>query len=277
MLPTRKPAFTLIELLVVIAVIAILAAILFPVFAQVRERARMSACVSNMRQIGTSLMLYVQDYDETYPCIRFHGFGGQKGMRTYCWRNAIRPYLKSWDVMACPSNPFSHPVPFQPDVSFPQTKPGSNAEGWEVEPEGRMPPSYGMNSCASTFLPADTKEGAANPPIRLAQLVRPTQTILIGETTWGVVDVELRNLWIDCPMVFSHSAGKVGNFIYYDGHVKSQKWLSTFYPFTENHWEPGEPNPDPKNRKVNGPLCSYPVPDGPGAMAFQRPACLAYQ
>src|SRR5437879_3667599 len=66
-------AFTLIELLVVIAIIAILAAILFPVFAQARERARMSACISNMRQTANALMMYVQDYDETFPYIRFHG------------------------------------------------------------------------------------------------------------------------------------------------------------------------------------------------------------
>jgi prepilin-type N-terminal cleavage/methylation domain-containing protein len=70
----RRPAFTLIELLVVIAIIAIL----FPVFAQAREQARMSACLSNLPasrvpgQIGTALMLYVQDYDETFPCLRFH-------------------------------------------------------------------------------------------------------------------------------------------------------------------------------------------------------------
>src|SRR5262249_50119335 len=70
---SRRSAFTLIELLVVIAIIAILAAILFPVFAQARERARMSACISNMRQIGSGLMMYVQDYDETFPYCRFHG------------------------------------------------------------------------------------------------------------------------------------------------------------------------------------------------------------
>ena len=67
-----RTGFTLIELLVVIAIIAILAAILFPVFAQARERARMSACLSNMRQIGSALMMYVQDYDETFPHLRFH-------------------------------------------------------------------------------------------------------------------------------------------------------------------------------------------------------------
>jgi prepilin-type N-terminal cleavage/methylation domain-containing protein len=75
-------AFTLIELLVVIAIIAILAAILFPVFAQARERARMSVCLSNTRQIGTGMMMYVQDYDETYPYIRFHGDGAGRGTNT---------------------------------------------------------------------------------------------------------------------------------------------------------------------------------------------------
>src|SRR5436309_6778752 len=106
-----RPGFTLIELLVVIAIIAILAAILFPVFAQARERARMTACISNMRQIGTALMLYTQDYDETFPYDRFHAPGANsdlaatKGKFTYVWKNAISSYLQSIDVLACPSNP----------------------------------------------------------------------------------------------------------------------------------------------------------------------------
>src|SRR5437763_11637319 len=96
-------AFTLIELLVVIAIIAILAAILFPVFAQARERARMSACVSNMRQIGSGLMIYTQDYDETFPYPFF-----TEGAHIYVWKNAVRPYLRSLDVLICASNPFPH-------------------------------------------------------------------------------------------------------------------------------------------------------------------------
>src|SRR5712671_3091395 len=94
----RRRGFTLIELLVVIAIIAILAAILFPVFAAARERARLTACLSNMRQLGSALTMYVQDYDETYPYIRFHGDTADKGRRTYVWKNAIAPYLKSIDV-----------------------------------------------------------------------------------------------------------------------------------------------------------------------------------
>ena len=74
--------FTLIELLVVIAIIAILAAILFPVFAQAREAARKTTCLSNMKQIGPAMMMYIQDYDETYPQSEYGGGAHGERART---------------------------------------------------------------------------------------------------------------------------------------------------------------------------------------------------
>ena len=93
-----KSAFTLIELLVVIAIIAILAAILFPVFAQAREKARQTSCLSNTKQLGTSILMYVQDYDETYPraCPDDWWF--------YTWENTVQPYVKNTQVYKCPSD-----------------------------------------------------------------------------------------------------------------------------------------------------------------------------
>src|SRR5437016_1579076 len=95
MRPSRS-AFTLIELLVVIAVIAILASILFPVFAQAREAARKTVCVSNQKQISLGWMMYTQDYDGTYPLTawRFGRIGAWTGPQHY-WLTAVDPYIKS--------------------------------------------------------------------------------------------------------------------------------------------------------------------------------------
>ena len=94
----RSFGFTLIELLVVIAIIAILAAILFPVFAQAREKARATSCLSNGKQIGLGFMQYVQDFDETYPHQQFYNVTANKW---YHWQAAIQPYIKSHDVYRC--------------------------------------------------------------------------------------------------------------------------------------------------------------------------------
>jgi prepilin-type N-terminal cleavage/methylation domain-containing protein/prepilin-type processing-associated H-X9-DG protein len=91
----RRKAFTLIELLVVIAIIAILAAILFPVFAQARAKARAITCVSNLKQIGIATGMYIQDYDETFPC----GWGGPSNSAILCmWRFSLRPYIQKYAV-----------------------------------------------------------------------------------------------------------------------------------------------------------------------------------
>src|SRR5215213_5981908 len=97
---SRRRGFTLIELLVVIAIIAILAAILFPVFAQARERARTSVCTSNVRQIGLALRMYTQDYDEAFPIFyAYHTRAPHKGIEL-----ELLPYTKSAAIFRCPSD-----------------------------------------------------------------------------------------------------------------------------------------------------------------------------
>ena len=96
---TRCKGFTLIELLVVIAIIAILAAILFPVFATAREKARQVACLSNAKQLAIALQQYTQDYDETFPAgYTYSGYPGRG------WVGFMYPYIKSLGVLVCPSD-----------------------------------------------------------------------------------------------------------------------------------------------------------------------------
>jgi prepilin-type N-terminal cleavage/methylation domain-containing protein/prepilin-type processing-associated H-X9-DG protein len=98
----RLKGFTLIELLVVIAIIALLAAILFPVFARARENARKSSCLNNVKQIGLGWAQYTQDYDEL--AIPYSDTGGSGG-RHFNWRFILQSYLKSTQVLKCPSSP----------------------------------------------------------------------------------------------------------------------------------------------------------------------------
>src|SRR5437870_8868495 len=100
----RRRGFTLIELLVVIAVIAIIAAILFPVFAEARESARATSCLSNVRQTGMAVMLYTQDYDETYP-ILVYPHTGTGTLRAFNVNDAIVPYVKNSGFPICPTEP----------------------------------------------------------------------------------------------------------------------------------------------------------------------------
>jgi prepilin-type N-terminal cleavage/methylation domain-containing protein/prepilin-type processing-associated H-X9-DG protein len=99
-----RRGFTLIELLVVIAIIAILAAILFPVFAQAREKARQSACLSNMRQISSAMLMYAQDYDELFPPVIARPNRSEKNLYLISWMHLLEPYTHNRGVFVCPSS-----------------------------------------------------------------------------------------------------------------------------------------------------------------------------
>lgn len=135
-----KCAFTLIELLVVIAIIAILAAILFPVFAQARAKARQTACLSNMKQIGLAIIQYTSDYDGVLPPAEV-GIEPQ----ILSWPTLVFPYVKNEDVFVCPSGEEDL---FTPSTNYVNTLGGPT--GW-VSRYGGTPSSPGGNPSASRY------------------------------------------------------------------------------------------------------------------------------
>jgi prepilin-type N-terminal cleavage/methylation domain-containing protein len=160
-----RNAFTLIELLVVIAIIAILAAILFPVFAQARDKARQTQCLSNARQISTALMMYVQDNDETFFWQRAYneqitygpGFWGAS-YRTYVrWPFEHQAYVKNNDVFKCPSDK-------NRQRNYLAAPGGGAGVAWPI--------SFGPNLHVFHY---------PNAPASMAQLVAPANKILMME------------------------------------------------------------------------------------------------
>jgi len=123
----RSRGFTLIELLVVIAIIAILAAILFPVFSRAREKARASVCISNMRQMGLAFAMYVGDYDEMYQ-------------PAFEWKGRLDPYMRNRELFKCPSRP---DLPWFYGHGYNIGCREANVPGFDGKPEGRIEsPSY---------------------------------------------------------------------------------------------------------------------------------------
>ncbi len=100
----KRNAFTLIELLVVVAIIAILAAILFPIFSQARAKARQSACLSNEKQLSMGILMYAQDYDETLAPVAIRPPNGDTSNTQYLWSTLIEPYTKSKEIRRCPQD-----------------------------------------------------------------------------------------------------------------------------------------------------------------------------
>lgn len=214
--PCTESAFTLIELLVVIAIIALLAAILFPVFAQAREKARAAACLSNLKQIGLGVMQYTQDYDEALP---LHGaqsiayyanpaqttgtgpetnYGWQPGLTA--WIANIQPYVKNWQIFRCPHV--------------------DDATDWTA-PVGNSNTSYYLNgvivsrptqprALPSIQDPASIVFVHEGPNAALTSIVRPWATSISTSATYCE--------WLEPNYDSLHFKG--GNFLYCDGHAR---------------------------------------------------------
>ena len=221
--------FTLIELLVVIAIIAILAAILFPVFAQARESARATSCLSNIKQIGTAVYMYVQDYDEMYPHCDYTLPAGSASplnpnasggfalrVNHYKWETWVLPYIKNTQIMFCPSRP-------------------KDEEAWAVN--GEVKNGYALHIAVT-----GASNGLVDRPSFLggsiAGVLQPADTFIVMELwnqvtySYGISGTNihypaaLRESWepylkpagaIDKKSV-PHKEGM--NFAYCDGHAK---------------------------------------------------------
>ena len=200
-----RKGFTLIELLVVIAIIAILAAILFPVFARARENARRASCSSNLKQIGLGIMQYTQDYDENYP-IRNNDASGN-------WAQTVQPYVKSTQLFKCPSNTGKEIM-----------------QGGLGPPAPQIPASYGTNH---RLMPD------RNEPVGLSVLQSASQKIMVSESGYNWNDYGApwwtNTEWQDAGAKgYFHGHLGQGNYLFADGHVKSLKPTATMTPF--NMW-----------------------------------------
>jgi prepilin-type N-terminal cleavage/methylation domain-containing protein/prepilin-type processing-associated H-X9-DG protein len=203
---SKNQGFTLIEMLVVIAIIALLAAILFPVFSRVRENARRTSCGSNMRQLALGLMQYVQDYDEMVPPERIlHGACCDSGPT---WRQLIFPYVKSVQIYQCPSNP---------------VKSRSDSSTWGPI----LYPSYAGNVGPTLTVGTFQVVSLSSTGYRLARFNNPSLTIAIVESE-STFEPRYQPT-AGTPATNKLFAGhlNVSNYIFLDGHVKTLKPLAT--------------------------------------------------
>jgi prepilin-type N-terminal cleavage/methylation domain-containing protein/prepilin-type processing-associated H-X9-DG protein len=219
-----KRGFTLIELLVVIAIIAILAAILFPVFAQARESARKATCQSNMKQLALGWLMYCQDYDETSPMTARQG--GPNGSQVY-WLEMIDPYVKSNGTSTNVSTLRSS-IYICPDYLVPAPPPGTPATG-----------KYPLTSYApNIYATAAWWSGTPIPVKTLAQYTEPASLIMLAPNHDCCVETGWDNGGIDnLSRAFTRHGGGA-NYAMFDGHVK---WFKGSDPPYAQPW--------------NGPVC----------------------
>jgi prepilin-type N-terminal cleavage/methylation domain-containing protein len=211
----HKPkGFTLIELLVVIAIIAILAAILFPVFAKAREKARQTSCLSNQKQIALGILQYVQDYDEEFPTIRVMLSNGA----FIDWRSEIYPYVKNAQIFACPSDPSSGTVAnYQGDCQNVVAVPTGYARY-------TTDISYAWSTIGDVGVPDGFSYGINQSAPHLADIQFPSTELMINESIGTCTDNCVWCWYND----YCHTM--MSNYSLIDGHAKAFRPSATYAP-----------------------------------------------
>lgn len=252
----RRKAFTLIELLVVIAIIAILAAILFPVFAKARERAKVTACVSNMNQIGKALIMYADDNDSVYPPDRFLVNGTL--VEPFTWKRALSRYTSSYEVWICPSN---QAVRAAGSVRYATARIGdeSNVNGtYRTDKSKWLASCYGYNGGyfpTESVYPLRTVTGVKDPSGLMVVLECRTANPDLGPWTYNWTQDKIGSLgpfYASGPVGVFYTHNKRMNITFADGHSGSLTLPQVYGQRGDgkNYW--GVPNPDTDAAVVNG-------------------------